>query len=96
MSGYNEAKLAILTELDEVGEATAGDIAEYLTKSHESISMALLRYHRQGLVSRYTVEGRTKVYEITERGIERLEYLSSRAREFCGRKESNAWRARVD
>ena len=77
MSGYNEAKFEILDVLEGLGEATAGDVAGILGRSHESVSMALLRYHRQGLVSRYSLWGRAKVYRLTERGFERLEYLKS-------------------
>jgi len=37
--------------------------------------VALVRYHRQGLLSRKTVGFVTKVYTITEKGIERLLWL---------------------
>jgi len=61
MSGYNEAKLEILDALHEPGEATALIVFDHLDRTRESVGMALLRYHRQGLVSRYTLKGRTKV-----------------------------------
>ena len=73
---YNEAKKEILDALERLGESTAVEIARYLGRSHESTSMALLRYHRQGLLSRETIVARTKVYTITDRGSKRLEYLS--------------------
>lgn len=77
MGEYNEVKKEILSLLDEVGGATAKEAAGYVGRSHESVAMALLRYHRQGLVSRYVSEGKTRVYRLTNRGVERLEYLQS-------------------
>ena len=77
MSEYNEAKLEILEALEELGEATVEDVTSMLDRSHESVGMALLRYHRHGLVSRYRAQGRTRMYQLTERGMERLEYLRS-------------------
>ena len=79
MSRYNEAKREILEALEDLGEATAEEVAGFLGRSHESVSMALLRYHRQGLVSRQTLEGRTKIYQLTQRGMERLWYLVEHA-----------------
>jgi DNA-binding transcriptional ArsR family regulator len=77
MSDYNVAKLEILGALEELGEATVEDVASYLGRTHEGVGMALLRYHRHGLVGRYRVRGRTRMYQLTERGLERLEYLRS-------------------
>ena len=75
MAGYNDVKKEILAILDEMGELTAREAAGIVGRSHESVAMALLRYHRQGLVSRYTREGKTRVYKLTDKGVERLEYL---------------------
>ena len=77
MSGYNEVKRELLALLYDVGKLTSKEAAELLGWGHESAAMALLRYHRQGLVSRYTLTGKTRVYELTNRGLERLEYLQS-------------------
>ena len=75
---YNEAKKEILEALEALGESiTSREIAKYLSRSHKNVSMALLRYHRQGLVSRYTIDVRTKVYTLTDRGSNRLKYLRS-------------------
>ena len=63
--------------LEEVYEASARDMAIQLGRTHESVGMAVLRYHRWGLVSRYTAEGKTKVYQLTERGLKRLKWLRS-------------------
>lgn len=74
-SGYNELKLEILGEAVHWEEVTAGDMAKTLERNHPSIAMALLRYHRQGLLSRYTIHRNEKVYAITDRGVERLDWL---------------------
>lgn len=76
--GYNQVKREVLEALDAEGEATAGDLAFLLGRSDASTAMALLRYHRQGLVSRFTVAHNAKVYALTDRGYERLVYLRSR------------------
>ncbi len=76
MSGYNEAKVVILEALIDVGEATVDDLVGLLGWSREGMAMALLRYSRQGLVSRRR-EGREYIYSLTQRGFERLEYLTS-------------------
>jgi len=73
--GYNDLKREILEEADNCEEVTAGDMARTLGYTHPSVAMALLRYHRQGLLSRYTIHRNEKVYAITERGRERLEWL---------------------
>jgi hypothetical protein len=77
MSGYNQVKRGILEALDAVGEVTAGELATFLGRSDASTAMALLRYHRQGLVSGFTVAHNAKVYALTDRGYERLVYLRS-------------------
>ena len=77
MSTFNQAKRDILETLEQLVEATAGDIASHLGRSDASTAMALLRYHRQGLISRYTIAHNAKVYALTNRGYERLNYLRS-------------------
>ena len=69
--GFNEFKLLILEAL-EGGESAAGDLASL--GSREAVSMALMRYHRMGLLHRRR-EGHGYVYSLSQRGIERLEYL---------------------
>jgi DNA-binding MarR family transcriptional regulator len=85
LSDYNEVKLEILEALEELGEATVEDVASMLGRSYESVGMALLRYHRHRLVSRYRARGRIRMYSLTERGMERLEYLRSEFDEDEGR-----------
>lgn len=74
-SGYNELKLEVLEEADNWEEVTAGDMANALGRTHPSVAMAMLRYHRQGLLSRYTIHRNEKVYSLTDRGLERLDWL---------------------
>ena len=74
-SGYNELKLEVLEEFVNWEAVTAGDMANALGRTHTSISWALLRYHRQGLLSRYTIHRNEKVYALTPRGLERLDWL---------------------
>ena len=78
-SGYNELKLEILEEAENWEEVTAGDMAAALGRTHHSVSMAMLRYHRHGLLSRYTIHRNEKVYALTDRGLERLEWLREQA-----------------
>jgi len=49
---YNEVKKEILSLLDELNEAASKGVAGYIYRIHESVTIALLRYHRQGLISR--------------------------------------------
>ncbi len=73
---YNELKLEILMEMDATDEATAADIAESLGHPYQSVAMAMLRYHGQGLLDRYTTDWKNeKVYSLSARGLERLEWF---------------------
>jgi len=74
-SGYNELKLEVLEAAHNLKEFTAGDMAKTLRRTHNSISKAMLRYHCQGLFSRYTIYRNEKVYALTDRGVERLDWL---------------------
>ncbi len=76
-SGYNVAKTDILDTIRTLGLVTAKEIALVTNRTPEAASMALLRYHKQGLLSRGTLKGRTKGYTLTERGLERLGWLES-------------------
>ena len=74
MSGYNEPKKEILALVDELGEASSGDIAALTYRDSKTASMALMRYHRQGLLYRYWDQGEY-MYGLTDRGYERMEWL---------------------
>ncbi len=74
---YNEAKAEILDVTRMLGTVTAKEIALITNRTPEAASMALLRYHKQGLLSRSTLKGRTKGYILSERGRERLNWLES-------------------
>jgi len=74
-SGYNELKLEVLEEFENWDEVTAGEMAKALGRNPNSISKAMGRYHHQGLLSRYTIYRNEKVYAMTARGLERLDWL---------------------
>lgn len=74
---YNQAKHEILELLYMLGPSTAKQVALLTGRTPECASMNLLTYHRQGLLRRRTLQGREKIYEITERGRERLEWLQN-------------------
>jgi DNA-binding PadR family transcriptional regulator len=75
LAGYNERKHEIL-ELIEAGYETSNEIADACGVSHSCASTLLGRYWKFGLLSRYTGElYNEKIYEITDRGYERLNYL---------------------
>lgn len=74
---FNETKREILNIINNLGEVTAWQIALITNKTPEAASMALLRYHKMGLLSRKTLKGRTKIYELTPRGRKRLEWLNN-------------------
>jgi DNA-binding transcriptional regulator PaaX len=69
--GYNELKVLVLESI-RGGSCSVEDLLSL--GSRESIAMALMRYHRMGLLNRYR-EGRGYVYSLSQRGEERLEYL---------------------
>ena len=75
MAGYNERKLEIL-ELVEAGFNTSTEIVEACGISHSCAASHLLRYWKMGLLSRSTAElFNEKIYDISVRGLERLDYL---------------------
>lgn len=74
-SGYNELKFEILQQAFNWESFTAADMANALGRTHCSVAMAMLRYHRMGLFSRYSIYNNEKVYVMTDRGIERLYWL---------------------
>ncbi len=66
----------VLMEMKAVEEAVVREIAEKLGQTHASIGMAMLRYHGQGLLDRYTTDWKNeKVYSLSARGLERLDWL---------------------
>jgi len=72
---YNELKYEILQEAENWEEFTARDMAQVLGRSHCSVAMALLRYHRCHLLSRRTIANNEKLYSMTDLGYERLEWF---------------------
>ena len=77
---YNERKLTILEAVDDLDEATSQEVYEHLIGNDDevglsAVQMALLRYHRQGLLSRRKIELVTRVYALTDKGLERLKWL---------------------
>jgi len=71
---YNEWKLAVFLVMRDLEEATAYRVWQEMEDdaSLRAIRMSLLRLHRQGLLNRW---GYPKTYEITEKGIERIDWL---------------------
>ena len=81
---YNERKLTILEAVDnlDLDEATSQEVYEHLIENGDdvglsAVQMALLRYHRQGLLSRRKIESVTRVYTLTDKGLERLKWLKA-------------------
>lgn len=78
---YNELKLAVLAALSRLGWIESASLAGELAKSKgikldiHALRMALMRYYRQGLLKRERRQG-TYVYSLSERGIQRLQWLS--------------------
>ncbi len=77
-SGYNEVKLEILKEIEGLGEATIVEVNDNLGRNYTNTAMAMLRYHRHGLLSRSGVNRKNKIYSLTDRGRERLNWLMDR------------------
>lgn len=81
-STYNELKICVLSLLKEQEElsskATTVALCTLLGReaSLRSIEMALLRYHRLGLLERTGRRG-AYVYKLSEKGRRRLEWLAS-------------------
>ena len=77
---YNILKIKILSILAKHSDMSYLDVLsvleEYFDINPSSIQMALMRYYRQGLLDRWK-NGRYYRYNITEKGIERLDWLES-------------------
>jgi hypothetical protein len=77
---YNELKIRILSLFESTGELDSRRIRELLAKAKavqltdKAVEMALMRYWRQGLLSRTRRSGMFQ-YSLTERGLARKEWL---------------------
>ena len=74
-SGYNVVKLEILKEIEDLGKATIVQVNDNLGRNYTNTAMAMLRYHRSGLLSRHGVNRKNKIYSLSDRGRERLDWL---------------------
>ena len=77
---YNQLKLRILQSFRDTVEYDSAQVLHLLLDgglSHKdkAVEMALMRYWRQGLLSRIRRGGRF-YYRVTERGVARREWLS--------------------
>jgi len=72
---FNIAKTEILAAIRDLGELTSMEISMTTQRTPENSSMLLLNYYRQGLLHRRKLHGKTMGYSITERGLERLNWL---------------------
>ena len=77
MTVRNWAKYEALMYINEAGFATGSEIAEYRGVTHGCQSSLLRRYWKHGLLHRFSGEGKEKVYTLSDRGSERLEWLES-------------------
>lgn len=77
MTERNEAKYEALKYIYEVELATGSEIAEFRGVTHGCQSSLLRRYWKHGLLHRCSGEGKEKVYSLSDRGYERLEWLES-------------------
>jgi DNA-binding MarR family transcriptional regulator len=75
LSISNEAKFETLNFIDEFGFARSSEIAEFRDVTHGCQSTLLRRYWKQGLLHRFSGEGKEKIYTLSERGEERLDWL---------------------
>jgi DNA-binding MarR family transcriptional regulator len=72
----NEAKYESLKYIDEVGFASSSEIADYRGVTYGCQSTLLRRYWKYGLLHRASGEGKEKIYTLSTRGQERLDWLS--------------------
>lgn len=81
---YNELKLPILQILSGLGWVDSNSIAEQFSSSKgisleiHALRMALMRYHKQGLLKRER-RGGVYSYALSERGYQRLRWLEQQA-----------------
>jgi predicted transcriptional regulator len=77
---YNELKIRVLSLFEPSGELDSENVRTQLVGaktelSDKAVEMALLRYFRQGLLSRTRRSGRFQ-YRLTEKGVARRVWLS--------------------
>jgi len=77
---YNELKIQVLSLFEASGELDSEKVHTRLVGakielSDKAVEMALLRYFRQGLLSRTRRSGRFQ-YGLTEKGLARRDWLS--------------------
>jgi hypothetical protein len=77
VSGRNEAKLETLQDIIDLSELRPSEYSSMREISLHCASMRLYRCYRQGLLGRLK-EGKEYVYYITDRGIDRLTWLSNK------------------
>jgi len=79
-STHNQMKKLVLGLLSTEGPVTSHDVARQLRDEHNAevsiraVQMALMRYHRQGLLHR-TRRGSVFYYSLLEKGAKRLIWL---------------------
>lgn len=71
----------VLNEIEILGKATIMNVSTSLDRDYTGIAMAMIRYHRMGLLSRSGVHRKNKIYALTERGTERLEWFRAQERD---------------
>ena len=71
---YNERKLEVLIYARDYEPITSQNVADDLDIEIHNARMLLLKYHRQGLLSRRS-EFERKIYNISDKGLSRIEYL---------------------
>ena len=82
---YNQLKLSVLRILSEGGSTDSSGVAAALVAAGvnldmHAIRMALMRYYKQGLLSRERKLG-VYAYGLSERGVRRLAWLESTVRD---------------
>ncbi len=78
--GTDTMKVRILSYLETVTDASAGEVADALGASRPAAGMSLLRLNRSGLVERtFDPDRGCHYYALTARGIARLSFLQRRA-----------------
>ena len=83
MRAYNETKLLTLSFIDEIGEVTAVEMAEYLDVTPAGASSYLRKLNRQGLIYRRKLRvgrrlSRERVYWLSEKGSRKMAWLETR------------------
>ena len=74
-------KADVLAAVADRGEADAVEVADALGFTYEAAAMALLRAYRGGLLARTGAPGLQAFrYSLTEKGVQRLEYLAGTRR----------------